>query len=194
VEVPDHLQRRDRLRFARHSHDIRAGQSTANSEGSLQISQLVLNALNSTRRSCAWASYSVSSATARKLEFFLYTTGFRMHTPKRPRLPADFLWRSDQLRALWNLPYQSDRACFEERTYCFEMMAIVVAGAISALAASLFLINQHNLKRMWAYSSIENVGIMLVAIGIGSGSLSFYRRSSFCRQSGNVLASGNVIR
>ena len=32
-------------------------------------------------------------------------------------------------------------------------------------------VRQHSLKRLWAYSTIENIGIMLVAIGLGSGGL-----------------------
>lgn len=50
---------------------------------------------------------------------------------------------------------------------------VVVLGTITVFAASLFLIRQFSLKRMWAYSSIENVGLMLVAIGLGSGPLFF---------------------
>ena len=75
----------------------------------------------------------------------------------------------------------------------FEMIAI--AGGISAVAASLFLINQHNLKRMWAYSSIENVGIMLIAIGIGSGSLFLLQAINHAIAKVAIfLQSGNVIR
>src|SRR5262249_24526682 len=48
---------------------------------------------------------------------------------------------------------------------------LLTLGALTALAASLFLVHQHGIKRLWAYSSIENVGIMLVAIGLGSGPL-----------------------
>jgi hydrogenase-4 component F len=44
-------------------------------------------------------------------------------------------------------------------------------GAVTIVAASLLLIRQHSFKRMWAYSSIENCGLMLVAIGINAGGL-----------------------
>ena len=50
---------------------------------------------------------------------------------------------------------------------------VVVLGTVTVVAASLFLIRQYSLKRMWAYSSIENVGLMVVAIGLGSGMLFF---------------------
>ncbi|MHB0999207.1 MAG: proton-conducting transporter transmembrane domain-containing protein [Armatimonadota bacterium] len=48
---------------------------------------------------------------------------------------------------------------------------LVPAGAITVIAASLMLVRQHDLKRMLAYSSIEHVGLLTLAIGIGSGQL-----------------------
>lgn len=46
---------------------------------------------------------------------------------------------------------------------------LVPAGAVTVLAAGLMLVRQHDLKRMWAYSSVEHVGLLTLAIGIGSG-------------------------
>lgn len=46
---------------------------------------------------------------------------------------------------------------------------LVPAGAITVIAASLMLVRQHDLKRMLAYSSVEHVGLLTLAIGIGSG-------------------------
>jgi hydrogenase-4 component F len=48
---------------------------------------------------------------------------------------------------------------------------LVPAGAITVVAASLMLVKQHDLKRMLAYSSVEHVGLMTLAIGIGSGQI-----------------------
>ena len=48
---------------------------------------------------------------------------------------------------------------------------LVPAGAITVIAASLMLVRQHDLKRMLAYSSVEHVGLLTLAIGIGSGQL-----------------------
>jgi len=45
---------------------------------------------------------------------------------------------------------------------------LVPAGAIAVLAAGLMLVRQHDLKRMWAYSSVEHVGLLTLAIGIGA--------------------------
>jgi hydrogenase-4 component F len=43
---------------------------------------------------------------------------------------------------------------------------LVPMGAITVLAAGIMLVRQRNLKRMWAYSSIENMGILAVAVGL----------------------------
>ncbi len=71
----------------------------------------------------------------------------------------------------------------------------LVLGSITALAASLILIHQHGIKRLWAYSSIENVGIMLIAIGLGSGLLFFLQafNHSVCKAA-LFLLSGNIIQ
>jgi hydrogenase-4 component F len=42
-------------------------------------------------------------------------------------------------------------------------------AAVTVLAAGLMLVRQHDLKRMWAYSSVEHMGLLALAIGIGSG-------------------------
>jgi hydrogenase-4 component F len=46
---------------------------------------------------------------------------------------------------------------------------LVPVAAITVFAAGLMLIRQHDLKRMWAYSSVEHVGLLALAIGIRSG-------------------------
>src|SRR5437763_15807249 len=46
---------------------------------------------------------------------------------------------------------------------------MIPMGTLTVLAASLILVRQHDLKRMWAYSSVEHVGLLALAIGIGSG-------------------------
>ncbi|MEI7831646.1 MAG: proton-conducting transporter membrane subunit [bacterium] len=45
-------------------------------------------------------------------------------------------------------------------------VAILVLGAISAFWGVLFALLQHDLKRLLAYSSVENIGIILMGIGI----------------------------
>ncbi|MEN6403564.1 MAG: proton-conducting transporter membrane subunit [Armatimonadia bacterium] len=48
---------------------------------------------------------------------------------------------------------------------------LIPAGAITVLAASLMLVRQVDLKRMWAYSSVEHVGLLALAIGLSAGPL-----------------------
>jgi hydrogenase-4 component B len=44
---------------------------------------------------------------------------------------------------------------------------LLAAGAVSCLGGVLFSLAQHELKRVLAYSSIENIGIILMAVGLG---------------------------
>ncbi|MHB9035154.1 MAG: proton-conducting transporter transmembrane domain-containing protein [Armatimonadota bacterium] len=46
---------------------------------------------------------------------------------------------------------------------------LVPMAAITVFAAGMMLVRQHDLKRMWAYSSVEHMGLLALAIGIGSG-------------------------
>ena len=53
-------------------------------------------------------------------------------------------------------------------------LAVAILGALTALFGVLFALMQHDLKRLLAYHSVENIGIILIGIGlsmvfIGSG-------------------------
>jgi len=68
------------------------------------------------------------------------------------------------------------------------------AGTATVVAASFFLIRQYALKRLFAYSSIENVGVMLVAIGLNSGGLFFLQALNHSLvKVALFLLSGNVM-
>jgi hydrogenase-4 component F len=70
------------------------------------------------------------------------------------------------LVALWrvcNLMFAAGQGAFVRVT-------LLPLGIATVVAASLFLLRQRDLKRMLAYSSVENVGIMAVAIALGTGS------------------------
>jgi hydrogenase-4 component B len=43
---------------------------------------------------------------------------------------------------------------------------VLVLGAISAVVGVLFALGQHDLKRLLAYHSIENIGIILIGLGL----------------------------
>ncbi len=46
-------------------------------------------------------------------------------------------------------------------------MTLVFLGSVSCIFGVLFALAQHDLKRLLAYSSVENVGIILLGMGIG---------------------------
>lgn len=71
----------------------------------------------------------------------------------------------------------------------------IVWGALTALAASLFLVHQSGIKRLLAYSSIENVGIMLVAIGLGSPGIFLLQATNHSIAKVSLfLLSGNITQ
>jgi hydrogenase-4 component B len=52
---------------------------------------------------------------------------------------------------------------------------IVVLGALSAVLGVLYALMQHDLKRLLAYHSIENIGIILLGLGAGMMALAYGR-------------------
>ncbi|MBY0357155.1 MAG: hypothetical protein K2W82_04065 [Candidatus Obscuribacterales bacterium] len=69
------------------------------------------------------------------------------------------------------------------------------AGSITVIAAAIFLVHQHGIKRLWAYSSIENAGLMLVAIATGSWSLFLLQAANHSLAKTSLfLLSGNIIQ
>jgi hydrogenase-4 component B len=52
---------------------------------------------------------------------------------------------------------------------------IVALGAVSAVLGVLYALMQHDLKRLLAYHSIENIGIILLGLGAGMMGLSYGR-------------------
>ncbi len=46
-------------------------------------------------------------------------------------------------------------------------MALLLAGAVSGVMGVLYALAQHDLKRLLAYHSVENIGIIALGIGIG---------------------------
>jgi hydrogenase-4 component F len=81
----------------------------------------------------------------------------------------------------------------DPQSHAFKLVALL--GTITVVAASLLLLRQQNFKRLWAYSSIENVGLMVFAIGLGSGPLFFLQavNHSLAKVSLFLLA-GNIIQ
>lgn len=48
---------------------------------------------------------------------------------------------------------------------------LITAGSVTVLAAGLMLIRQHDIKRMWAYHSVEHMGLLALTVGLGSGTV-----------------------
>ncbi|MBI3563709.1 MAG: oxidoreductase [Elusimicrobia bacterium] len=51
-------------------------------------------------------------------------------------------------------------------------LVLVLAGAVSGIGGVLFALAQHDLKRLLAYHSVENVGIIALGLGVGCLGLS----------------------
>jgi hydrogenase-4 component F len=49
----------------------------------------------------------------------------------------------------------------------FARQALVAVGLLSIGLAAVFLVRQHDFKRMLAYSSVEHMGILVLGVGIG---------------------------
>ncbi|HTP58237.1 MAG TPA: proton-conducting transporter membrane subunit, partial [Spirochaetia bacterium] len=45
--------------------------------------------------------------------------------------------------------------------------ALVAAGAVSGIVGVVFALAQHDIKRLLAYHSVENIGIILLGLGVG---------------------------
>jgi hydrogenase-4 component F len=57
--------------------------------------------------------------------------------------------------------------CLATGEITFFQNALVVMGLVSMIVAAIFMARQADFKRMLAYSSVEHVGIMAVALGLG---------------------------
>ncbi|MDD5669593.1 MAG: proton-conducting transporter membrane subunit [Candidatus Omnitrophica bacterium] len=73
---------------------------------------------------------------------------------------------------------------------------IIIMGMVSIGVAAVYMIKVRNYKRMLAYSSIENMGIMALGMGIGGGAVfasviqtaaHSFIKSSFFLTSGNIF-------
>lgn len=75
------------------------------------------------------------------------------------------------------------------------MGVLAPMGAVSVLAAAIMLVRQRDLKRMWAYSSIENMGLLAVAIGLRSAPIfALHALAHSMAKGAAFLLSGKVIK
>lgn len=76
----------------------------------------------------------------------------------------------------------------------FVTATLLPMGVLTVLAASLFLLKQHDLKRLLAYSSMENAGLMAVAVALGSsGGFSLQACNHSLVKVALFLMAGNLV-
>ncbi|MDD2365145.1 MAG: proton-conducting transporter membrane subunit [Desulfuromonadaceae bacterium] len=87
--------------------------------------------------------------------------------------------------------------CMATKEIAFFQNALVAMGLISMIFAAIFMARQADFKRMLAYSSVEHVGIMAVALGLGGkavfGAL-FHIMANSLTKGVLFLSSGNIHR
>ena len=131
---------------------------------------------------------------AQRPAYFLCIAGYLMPILKHRRLPRRCLsgaLLNGALFGIWRITQIVMASGQHEQI----MQIILGMGGLTVFAAALFLIRQHGFKRMWAYSSVENVGIMLVAIGLGFASIVFFLQAlnHSIAKVALFLLSGNIV-
>ncbi len=79
----------------------------------------------------------------------------------------------------------------------FYQQALITLGLVSMAFAAVFVVRQTDFKRMLAYSSVEHVGILTIALGIGGGALFgalFHLLNNGLTKGVLFLSSGNIHR
>ncbi len=110
--------------------------------------------------------------------------------------PASALLSGALLNCAFLGVYRGHQLMYQAGLGDFSSAVLVGFGLLSMLIAAIFIFNQTGYKRMLAYSSIENMGI--IAFGVGIGGLATYGamlhlihhsliKSSLFLSSGNVL-------
>jgi len=87
--------------------------------------------------------------------------------------------------------------CMASGDVRFFQQTMVGMGLLSMAFAAVFMLRQTDFKRMLAYSSVEHVGILAVALGIGKGALFgalFHVINNGLTKGVLFLSSGNIHR
>jgi hydrogenase-4 component F len=87
--------------------------------------------------------------------------------------------------------------CFATGDGAFARTLLMLLGFVSIAVATAFLVRQRDYKRLLAYSSVENMGVVALGLGIGGGAtygaLLQAVNHSVCK-AGLFLLAGNVLR
>ncbi len=87
--------------------------------------------------------------------------------------------------------------CLATKEIIFFQNALVAMGLFSMIVAAIFMARQADFKRMLAYSSVEHVGIMAVALGLGGKAIFgvvFHILANGLTKGVLFLSSGNIHR
>jgi hydrogenase-4 component F len=89
------------------------------------------------------------------------------------------------------------QVCLASGDARFARTLLLVLGFASVAIATAFLVRQRDFKRLLAYSSVENMGILAIGIGLGGGAaygaLLHALNHSLCK-AGLFFLAGNVLR
>jgi hydrogenase-4 component F len=89
------------------------------------------------------------------------------------------------------------QVCLAAGDAAFARRLLLVLGLVSVAVACAFMVRQRDYKRLFAYSSIENMGIVAVGVGLGGvatyGALLHALNHSLCK-AGLFFVAGNVLR
>ncbi len=89
------------------------------------------------------------------------------------------------------------QVCLASGDFAFAQTLLILLGFVSMGVACAFLIGQGDYKRLFAYSSIENMGIMAIGVGLGGaasyGAMFHAVNHSLCK-AGLFFLAGNVLR
>ena len=89
------------------------------------------------------------------------------------------------------------QVCLATGDSVFARTLLVLLGFVSIGVACAFMVGQSDYKRLFAYSSIENMGIMAAGVGFGGaatyGAIFHSVNHSLCK-AGLFLLAGNVLR
>ena len=89
------------------------------------------------------------------------------------------------------------QVCLAAGDAAFARRLLLVLGLVSVAVACTFMVRQRDYKRLFAYSSIENMGIVAVGVGLGGGAtygaLLHALNHSLCK-AGLFFVAGNVLR
>jgi hydrogenase-4 component F len=89
------------------------------------------------------------------------------------------------------------QVCLASGDFAFARTLLLVLGFVSIVVACAFMVGQADYKRLLAYSSVENMGIMAVGVGLGGaasyGAMLHAVNHSLCK-AGLFFLAGNVLR